>query len=85
MVGLTKRHSEKNEDGSYTIHITPQPAMSKVQKTLRLSERQYLGYLAWENGQLIQDALPDLTADQRELLLTGLDAKEFNAIFPPED
>ena len=29
------------------------------------------GLKAWEDGELIQDALPNLTADQRELLISG--------------
>jgi len=33
------------------------------------------GYVAWkEMGYNIQDALPDLTADERELLMTGTHA-----------
>lgn len=30
------------------------------------------GYRAWENGALIQDALPNETADAREFLITGI-------------
>lgn len=30
------------------------------------------GFLAWRSGVLIQDALPELSADDRELLLTGI-------------
>lgn len=30
------------------------------------------GYTAWENGALIQDALPNETPDAREFLLTGI-------------
>ena len=26
---------------------------------------------AWKNGMLIQDAMPDLTADHREFLISG--------------
>jgi|TARA_R110000796_G_scaffold208909_1_gene325242 redox-regulated HSP33 family molecular chaperone len=26
---------------------------------------------AWESGMLIQDAMPDLTADEREFIMTG--------------
>jgi hypothetical protein len=26
----------------------------------------------WQNGMLIQDAMPNLTADEREFLITGL-------------
>ena len=30
------------------------------------------GYLAWNKGALIQDALPTLSADEREQLMTGI-------------
>jgi len=34
-----------------------------------------LGYVRWsELGEMIQDALPELDADQRELLMTGTHA-----------
>ena len=34
-----------------------------------------LGYIRWsELGEMIQDALPDLDADQRELLISGTHA-----------
>lgn len=29
------------------------------------------GFVAWQSGELIQDALPELSADQRELLISG--------------
>jgi hypothetical protein len=33
------------------------------------------GLEAWQNGALIQDALPELTASEREIIKTGIDAK----------
>ncbi len=36
------------------------------------------GWAEWESGALIQDALPELTPDQREMLLTGLCAACFD-------
>jgi cytochrome c553 len=36
--------------------------------TLEIPEE---GFLAWRNGQYIQDALPELSADKREQLITG--------------
>ena len=31
----------------------------------------------WENGELIQYAMPNLTPDQREFLMTGITADEW--------
>ena len=36
---------------------------------------------AWETGTLIQEAMPNLTADEREFLITGLLPGEFERMF----
>jgi hypothetical protein len=38
----------------------------------------------WRNGRsgLIQQAFPQLTADQREFLMTGVTAQEWEEMFP---
>jgi hypothetical protein len=36
---------------------------------------------AWVNGELIQNAMPHLTADQREFILTGITPAEWQAAF----
>ncbi len=36
---------------------------------------------AWQSGTLIQHAFPDLTADQREFLLTGITPDEWADTF----
>jgi hypothetical protein len=38
----------------------------------------------WEGGALIQDALGYLTADERELLISGTCGACFDNMFPPE-
>lgn len=40
---------------------------------------------AWMNGELIQNAMPQLTDDQREFILTGITPEEWNKIFPPDE
>jgi len=40
---------------------------------------------AWQQGQLIQHAMPHLTLDQREFLLTGLMPESWEAMFAEED
>jgi len=39
-------------------------------------------YLAWKKGEHIQNALPYLTADEREFIKTGLYPKEWEILFP---
>jgi hypothetical protein len=38
-------------------------------------------YKKWEAGELVQNALPYLTADEREFLMTGILPIEWNMIF----
>ncbi len=46
-----------------------------------LTEDQYQRYKAWlVNGSLIQDALPDLGRDQREILMTGIGPEDFSKL-----
>lgn len=39
----------------------------------------------WQNGTLIQKALPHLTSDEREFLLTGLLPGEFERMYGEEE
>lgn len=43
------------------------------------------GYLDWQSGQFIQNALPQLSAGDREQLLNGTHDACFKAMFPEED
>lgn len=43
------------------------------------------GLEAWESGVLIQDALPELSASEREQLMTGIHAECWDRAFPEED
>ena len=41
--------------------------------------------MAWQGGKPAQEAFPDLTADQREFLISGLTPEEFETLFCPSD
>lgn len=43
------------------------------------------GYRAWENGALIQDALPNESADAREFLITGICPECFDSLGDEDD
>ena len=34
----------------------------------------------WKNGELIQVAMPNLTAEQREFIITGTSSKEWESL-----
>ena len=36
---------------------------------------------AWASGTLIQDAMPNLSADEREFIMTGITAQEWDDMF----
>lgn len=43
------------------------------------------GYEEWKAGAFIQNALPELSADEREQLLTGTHGSCFDIMFPEEE
>lgn len=40
---------------------------------------------AWESGMLIQDAMPTLSAGDREFLMTGITPEEWDEAFGQDD
>ena len=42
-------------------------------------------YTSWENGTLIQDAMPNITAEEREFIVSGCTPEDFVFLFPEED
>ena len=49
-----------------------------VEKELPITQEQFDN---WNNGMLIQEAFPNLNADDREFLITGLSPEEWEEIF----
>jgi len=37
---------------------------------------------AWQGGELIQNAMPNISPDDREFLMTGLTPDDWNEMFP---
>lgn len=48
-------------------------------------EVDFDGFAAWRAGAYIQEALPQLDADQRELLMTGTHAHCWDRLFGRDD
>ena len=42
-------------------------------------------YAAWENGELIQDVMPNIPVDDREFIVSGCTPEDFEFLFPEED
>lgn len=47
-------------------------------KEINVTEAQFN---AWRGGELIQNAMPHLSASDREFLMTGIDDEEFDNAF----
>lgn len=51
-------------------------------KELNVTEEQLLLY---QRGMLIQNAMPYLTTDEREFIITGITQEEWETMFPKEE
>ena len=82
-MGPTRRE-EKDGDG-WIVYVQAPAFMAVPEVSVALSNDQYVRYLSWRRGdQMIQDALPELSIDEREKLLTGLDDAHFKRILGSE-
>lgn len=66
------------------MNITRKSILTGIERTLDLPVTQEQ-IDAWENGELIQKAMPKLTPDQREFIKTGITAEEWARAFPEEE
>lgn len=51
-------------------------------KDIDITDEEYLRYI---NGEHIQRAFPNLSAGDREYILSGITNEEWNMLFPPEE
>jgi hypothetical protein len=66
---------------NYCITVTPPTATKLKARSVTLNADQWLRYQAWLGGRLIQDALPDLSDDDREILITGIGPEDFAKLY----
>lgn len=77
-IGLGPTRVIKVHDGGVTIEVTPPPMFGLPMRKVSLDPDQYERYKLWSEGNmLIQQALPDLSANQREILMTGTCQEDF--------
>jgi hypothetical protein len=58
------------------MKITKVSILSKIERSLELDVTDE-EIKAWKAGMLIQDAMPRLTTDEREFMMTGITAEEW--------
>jgi hypothetical protein len=63
----------------YTVYVRPPRIVGELPEvSVFLTLGQYQRYLLWRDGPtLIQEALPDLSPSEREMLMTGLGDEDF--------
>jgi len=66
------------------MEITRKSMMSGIVRTrdLPITAEQLI---AWERGVLAQDAFPNLSAGDREFIMTGITDEEWDTLKEPED
>jgi hypothetical protein len=74
--------SRLEDDGTFTLLMKE---CGLCGKSAKLAKVPVAGFHAWLGGAAVQDALPQFSASERELLLTGLHAECFTAACGPED
>ena len=42
-------------------------------------------FLSWIDGSLIQDVMPNISADEREFIMTGITPDEWDAMFGEDE
>ena len=62
------------------MNITKTSAHSGITRTFDLDVTPE-EYAAWRAGELIQVAMPRLNADEREFIMTGITAEEWEEMF----
>jgi len=74
------REAAPQDDGTVIVYVTP-PAMLELPRvSVHMAADQYDRYVQWRLGRgLIQDHLSDLSANDREKLMTGLADTDFLA------
>ena len=66
------------------MEITRKSFLTGIERTLEIPVTQEQ-LSKWESGLLIQDAMPNLTPDQREFILTGVTSEEWDESLGEEE
>ena len=62
------------------IIVRRSPVTGKMNhREIEITEEQYL---SWQNGELIQDAMPNLSDDDREFIISGCTPEDFAFLWP---
>jgi len=85
-LGMGPKREAVEIPGGYRVTVTP-PAWSGFTEgaSIDLTVGQYERYLEWNEGRgLIQNCLPELSRDQREILMSGIGPEVWDKEFKEE-
>jgi hypothetical protein len=69
----------------YVVTVTPPEFMALPSQSVCLTPDQFLRYKQWRDGVLfIQDALPELSAADKEILMSGIGPDEWDEMWSDE-
>jgi hypothetical protein len=77
---ITRAHTV--DDGVMVVVAISALTGHKHAASLAITEAQVYD---WVNGASIQDAMPHMPPEDREFLMTGITAKEWDSMFSEED
>lgn len=66
------------------MKITRESTLTGLTHTLDIDVTQEQ-FNRWQSGSYIQDAMPHLSADDREFLISGITPDEWKKAFPDDD
>src|ERR1700680_4847351 len=70
----------------YVVTVTPPEFMALPSQSVCLTPDQYERYKQWRNGLLlIQDAFPELSDSDKEILMSGIGPKEWDEMWVDEE
>lgn len=82
MPGGPTRQAEKLANGHYKVTVSPPPEMELPAASVELDPAAYARYAEWlQKRGPIQDYLPDLDPDTREVLLSGFTPETWERMF----
>lgn len=81
-IGSDVIDGELVKQGTFWTFRTTCPLCGKSAEVRNLRKNAYEW---WRRGAMVQDAFPELTADEREILVSGTHGRCFDAGFPEEE
>lgn len=71
------------ESEHYILRVSPPPGLGFKPSELKMTEDQTRRFLEWASSRnnLIQNVFPELSAEDREIILTGINPEDWKKAF----